>query len=243
MASNPATGYRSASALAFWATLLSIALGVFNALTALSLAGQIQLLEVTRSGVALPPALAEAQDARQRLLGALELTFGIAASVAFLAWVYRANRNARALGAEGMAYSPGWSVGWFFVPVANLFVPYWVLRELWRASTPALGTHWRDAAVSPVVGVWWAVCVVRGVIQYSPLQVVTGRWQLTELPTFGRRWLDGFLEFSWGLLLGELVEIAAGVLSVVVVLSITRLQERRRVLLASEATRQLAATG
>jgi hypothetical protein len=72
---------------------------------------------------------------------------------------------------------------------------------------------------------------------------VTGRQRLADLPSFGPLWLAGLWEFSWGLLLGELVGIAASVLTVVVALSITRLQERTRVLLADGATRQVAAMG
>src|SRR5262249_29946861 len=124
MASGPTNGYRSASALALCTTLLLIAQTVTVAVFALSLAGQIQLLDAAQVGGSLSPAQAEAQDARQRLLGTLERTIGFAAGIALLVWVYRANRNARALGAEGLAYSPGWSVGWFFVPLANLVMPY-----------------------------------------------------------------------------------------------------------------------
>jgi Domain of unknown function (DUF4328) len=243
MASSPANGYRSASALAFCATLLFVALIVTEALAAISLAGQIQLLDAARFGVSLPPAQAEAQDARQRLFGALELALGLAAGIALWVWLYRANRNARALGAEGMTYSPAWSVGWFFVPLANLVMPYVVFRELWKASTPGAGPRWRQAPVSVVLGLWYAVCLARAVIQYSPWPVVTGHWRLAQIRTFGRLWLDGLWEFSWGLLIGQVVEIAASVLTVVVVVSITDLQERRRVLLVGLQERELAAIG
>jgi hypothetical protein len=39
--------------------------------------------------------------------------------VLFLMWVHRANRNARTL-SKGMEVSPGWNVGWFFVPFASV---------------------------------------------------------------------------------------------------------------------------
>jgi hypothetical protein len=233
MAHSPTSDYRSASALAVCVTLLFVAQAVNSALAALSLAGQIQMLDAARFGGSIPPAQAEAHDVRQRLLGALELTLGVAAGIALLVWVHRANRNAHALGSEGMAYSPGWSVGWFFVPLANLVMPYRVLREIWKASTPGAGMHWRQVPVSPILGAWWAVCVARGIIQYSPLQVVTGHWRLADIPTFGPSWLNGLWEFSWGLLIGEVVDIAAGVLTIVVVIRITDSQERRRFLLAN----------
>jgi hypothetical protein len=243
MASSPTNGYRSASALALCTTLLLVAQAVTAAVAALSLAGQIQLLDAVQFGGSVSPAQAEAQDARQRLLGTLELTIGFAAGIAFLVWVYRANRNARALGAEGMTYSPGWSMGWFFVPLANLVMPYRVLRELWKASTPGAGAYWRHAPVSSILGVWWAACLARGVIHYSPWPIVTGHRRLAEIPTFGSLWLNALREFSWGLLIGELVEIAAAVLTIIVVVRITDLQECRRVLIADLEERQVAAIG
>src|SRR6516164_1417595 len=109
MASNPTNSYRSASTLATCATLLFIALAIVEALSALCLVGQIELLDKARFGAAIPPAQAEARDAQNRLLGTIELSLVLAAFIALLLWVYWVNRNARALGAEGMTYTPRWS--------------------------------------------------------------------------------------------------------------------------------------
>ena len=54
----------------------------------------------------------------------------------FFMWLVRANKNARALGARDMEFTPGWMVGWFFVPLANLFKPYEAVEELYLASDP-----------------------------------------------------------------------------------------------------------
>lgn len=65
------------------------------------------------------------RDALQGFLavGSLDSFIGIAIMVVFLCWVYRANYNCRQWGAAGMRFTPGWSVGWFFVPIMNLFRP------------------------------------------------------------------------------------------------------------------------
>lgn len=242
MASRPGSGYRSASTLAFWAALLTVVLAVIHVLAALSLTAQIQLLDAARAGIAIPPAQADAHDARQRLLGTIELTLVCLASVALLVWVYRANRNAHKLGAEGMVYSPGWSVGWFLVPLASLVMPYFVLAELWKASAVGSEADWRRARASPVLGVWWALCFAQGVIRYSPWPFVTGHFQLAEIPQFGPLWLGAMWEFSWGLLIAEIVGIAADVLTVVVIVTITDFQERRQMLLSDLERQELAAT-
>jgi hypothetical protein len=50
-----------------------------------------------------------------------------------LRWVYRANANAHCLNAD-LEMSPGWNVGWFFVPIATWWKPYEGIRDVWRIS-------------------------------------------------------------------------------------------------------------
>ena len=38
-------------------------------------------------------------------------------------WIFNAACNARAFGAKGLQISPGWAVGWYFVPIMWLFKP------------------------------------------------------------------------------------------------------------------------
>jgi hypothetical protein len=175
----------------------------------------------------IPPDLAAVQDARQRLLSAVELGMQIMALLAFMLWVYRTNRNAWALGVEGMKHSPGWSVGWFFVPVMGLFMPYLVIKELWKASDSSLGREWRSAAVSPALGLWWTCCVVNAIIHYSPASVAFGKWNLVDIPRLGEDWLRAMREFFCGRVVADTAEIVVAVLTVVVVVSITVLQERQ----------------
>ncbi|MCL6250713.1 DUF4328 domain-containing protein [Altererythrobacter sp. KTW20L] len=69
-------------------------------------------------------------------------------------WLYRAHANLHEGSVGGLNYSPGWAVGSFFVPVANLFVPMKAMRDLHNRSNgePA------DFAASSVGDVtsWWA---------------------------------------------------------------------------------------
>lgn len=50
-------------------------------------------------------------------------------------WIHRMAANTRSLaGAGKMEYTPGWAVGWFFVPFANLWKPYQAMKELWALN-------------------------------------------------------------------------------------------------------------
>lgn len=63
-------------------------------------------------------------------------------------WMYRNSRNLRALGAQGLRWSPGLSAGGWFIPLANLVIPFFALDELERSS--------RGQRDSPFVWVSWA---------------------------------------------------------------------------------------
>ena len=77
-----------------------------------------------------------------------------AAAIATLRWLYLAKANAFAFGAEDMMVSPGWAIAWFFIPFANLVMPFIAMRETWKAS--AEPRDWQAApapvTLTPVVG-------------------------------------------------------------------------------------------
>jgi hypothetical protein len=83
-----------------------------------------------------------------------QLALFVGTAIAFLVWLYRAEVNARALGAQDMMVGPGWAVGWFFVPLCQLVMPFLAVRELWRAS--ATPRDWQLGAWSPFIALWWA---------------------------------------------------------------------------------------
>jgi hypothetical protein len=86
-------------------------------------------------------------------IGVARLVVLLATGVVFLMWIYRANLNCRGFGATGMKFTPGWAVGWYFVPVANLVYPFLAMREIWRVSTdPA---QWEKVPGSFLLGIWW----------------------------------------------------------------------------------------
>jgi hypothetical protein len=47
-------------------------------------------------------------------------------------WIYRVAANAQVVMPDDNRITPGWSVGWFFVPFANLVMPYRALRQHWN---------------------------------------------------------------------------------------------------------------
>jgi len=102
--------------------------------------------------------LATSNDRRQQLIAVVYLVVALAVIVLFCCWIYRANCNARALGAVGMSFTPGWSVGWFFIPIASLWKPFQAMREIWKASIDPI--RWQSLPTDPLLGWWWAGFIV-----------------------------------------------------------------------------------
>jgi hypothetical protein len=82
--------------------------------------------------------------------------------ILFLKWIYRANLNVRGFGAQGLKFTPGWAIGFYFVPIMNLWKPYQAMLEFWQASQDP--RYWRSNKTSAVVHWWWAFWVFSSVM-------------------------------------------------------------------------------
>lgn len=82
--------------------------------------------------------------------------------VHYCKWVHRANTNVRGFGAQGLAFTPEWAVGWYFVPIMNLIRPYQAMEEICKASrSPA---QWDTESVPSLLGIWWALYVISNIV-------------------------------------------------------------------------------
>lgn len=97
----------------------------------------------------------------------------LGALIAFCFWLYRASQNLHALGVPELRFSPRMAVGWFFIPLMNLFRPYQVMVELWKASSATADTDWRKQPVPALVG-WWWVLLTLGNLNYWVFSRIQG---------------------------------------------------------------------
>ena len=143
--------------------------------------------------------------------------------VLFLMWMHRAATNLPALGSDGQRFSPGWAVGWWFIPIMWFFRPYQVVAEIWRGSNPelTLGREWKRGPVSPLLGWWWALWLVSNVVGLG------GGYSFGLAAAFDSDAIPSSGDLQFDMLVGALT-IAAGVLATLLVLRTTRRQEARR---------------
>ena len=73
-------------------------------------------------------------------------------------WQLRAAHNLRAWGSN-YEFTPGWTVGWYFVPFANLVKPFQAMKEIYGASDPRAATAGYRAATAAagIVVAWWSL--------------------------------------------------------------------------------------
>jgi hypothetical protein len=144
--------FRDLTPLTRWLRWLLIAGVVMSATFAAT--EVVELFRLHREGT--PPDYEDfsREDLAYIGLGLVGLILWVATTVVFLCWNYFAAVNVRALGAKHLRFSPGWCIGWHFIPIANLWKPYQAMREVWQASTSPAA--WSEAPVPALLPRWWA---------------------------------------------------------------------------------------
>ena len=90
---------------------------------------------------------------------------GLACMILFGVWIVRSGKNAwlfshlaRQAGGPPAGFTPpslentpGWAVGWYFIPIANLWKPYGAMKEIVLASSV------REALSASLLPTWWTL--------------------------------------------------------------------------------------
>ncbi len=101
--------------------------------------------------------------------------------VPFFMLLYRISNNLRALDADNMQFTPGWVIGWFFVPLCNLYYPYRAVLELWTASADD-----GDAfafRTPPMLPLWWIGHLASGVLVRLGASIAGDEPSIAEMAT------------------------------------------------------------
>jgi hypothetical protein len=100
-----------------------------------------------------PPEIAtiidEATMRHRRLVMLMDLVISSTITL-FAIWTHRVSTNIHALGGQRIRFTPSWAIGWYLVPIANLWMPYLVMNEIWRVSKGSI-----DARSGRLPQWWW----------------------------------------------------------------------------------------
>lgn len=142
----------------------------------------------------------------------LRIPLFISTVVFFLIWEYRAFNNLSALKAGNLEFSPGWAVGWWFIPFANLIKPFQAMRELWNESDPEYDAESFlsvSAGAPTIMGFWWAF------------------WLLSNFAHQIANKIGESQFFPVALIVASILEIIAAGLIIKIILGIVERQELR----------------
>ncbi|MES9523990.1 DUF4328 domain-containing protein [Streptomyces capoamus] len=149
-----------------------------------------------------------------RLYGAAGIAQGVAlvaTAAVYLCWLWRIRVNAEVFDASRHRMKRGWTIGAWFCPVVNLWFPRRIVADSWDASAP-----WGSRSGHTPVNAWWTLWLVG---------IVVGRFADTS--NRHAETADELKEAARAMLFSDALDIAAAVLAIVVVLQLTRMQERK----------------
>jgi hypothetical protein len=184
---------------------------------------EVQMLDRIVGGETVTQAEALASDARVLLAERVRLLAVFIAAIPFLMWLYRSHRNLKALGAAPLQYTPGWTIGGWFIPIGNLFIPYMVVQEVHRGSDPAgfgESQFVRLGQRSVVVMAWWFCWIASGILAQVGVTMFT-------TSSVGQPELEMLRIASWMLLVTAVLRIGAGVCIIQVMNTILHHQDDR----------------
>jgi hypothetical protein len=115
--------------------------------------------------------LAGSNDSRQLFLLVVMVLVQLVNGVVILRWIYLTNKRVSQLGASNMKFSPGWAVGWNFVPLFSLWKPYQAVKEIWKCSVnPGDRSMVKIPSALPL---WWALWIT-----FSVLNQITSKFSV-----------------------------------------------------------------
>jgi Domain of unknown function (DUF4328) len=207
------------------ATAISVLLGVqvvVTAVQAATLIHRVDLIHRIQRGASVTQAQADAADASVTGVAGFEAMVFIATVIVWCVWQHRAQGNAQRFVLGTTTFTPGWAVGWWFVPIANLFKPFQAVSELWKASHG--GPAWRELSTWSLIGWWWGVwlaSIINVWIGGRAIGVGVRFGSDTHVSTVDQlaardTWSVGWLVFR----------AVAAVLAIVIVRSVGELQQR-----------------
>ncbi|MFI8100791.1 DUF4328 domain-containing protein [Streptomyces sp. NPDC086023] len=166
------------------------------------------------------PAVGDAEATRAQTLhsfsGGPQMLAFLVTGVVFIVWFRRVRGNAEVFLPGGLRMRPGWSVGCWFIPIANLWLPYQNAVDIWGASTQAApGGQYRHVSAAPV-NAWWAVYV--GGLLFARFAVRA--YEAAETA-------DEVVSGVRLVIAGDLLDAVAAVLALLFVRKLTAMQHRK----------------
>lgn len=155
---------------------------------------------------------AERADSLYGTAGLLQGALMVATGVVFLVWFHRVRANADVFEPHVHRWSRGWSVGSWFVPVMNLWVPRRAMADVWEASDSSGRT---DPSLA-LVNAWWAMWVSGFAVSWWSSRLYLRAEEAAEIKSA-----------VTGVMFADVLDLTAAALALLVVRRVTAMQDQK----------------
>ncbi|MFF4447786.1 DUF4328 domain-containing protein [Streptomyces sp. NPDC001502] len=167
-----------------------------------------------------PTAVSDADLARgERLTGLVGTIQGnavIVTGIVFIVWFHRVRTNAEGFAPGADKLARGWAIGAWFVPLANLWLPYRIAVTTWGSSTPSGADGGYRRFPLTLVNLWWGAFVLSRLLGWF------GGMSYSRAQSPG-----AVRDAATTMLVGDVLDVAAAVLAVLFVRRLTAMQHAR----------------
>ncbi|MFD4758794.1 DUF4328 domain-containing protein [Streptomyces sp. NPDC058439] len=143
----------------------------------------------------------------------------LATGIVFILWFRRLRMNAEVFDPSVQPMSPGWSIGAWFIPFANLVLPRRIAGGIWTASAQTNPDgSWRTVPAT-AMNLWWGAWVCSLAFSW-----VTSRQYMRAEKT------QEFIDAAGLVMASDALDIVAAVFAILFVRKLTRMQGERAAL-------------
>ena len=74
-------------------------------------------------------------------------------------WIYKSNLNLQNISSNKLRFSPGWSVGWYFIPIFSIWKPYQAMKEIYLTSQRMANPN-KSSILPGSFIIWWFLWII-----------------------------------------------------------------------------------
>ncbi|MEV6163751.1 DUF4328 domain-containing protein [Streptomyces sp. NPDC052052] len=151
--------------------------------------------------------------------GASQSVMVLATAIVFIIWFRRMRLNAEVFDPNAQRMAPGWAVGAWFIPFANLVLPRRIAGGIWTASDRANTDGSGRTAPTTPMNLWWGAWICSLVFS----RVASQQYARAEEP-------QEVIDAAGMVMASDAFDAVAAVLAILFVRKLTRMQGERAAL-------------
>jgi hypothetical protein len=188
---------------------------IINAVSIISSFLQYELLLDFQNGILFAQEILESNDKREMSIGIIGIIAYLVSSITFLIWFYRAYQNLTKR-ISNTEYSPGWTIGSWFIPIISLFKPFNIMSELNKKTNLIIKSRMIDTAQNKrmYIGLWWGLFLTSGYVGRALFHVAR---RVDDV--------NGLILITTGDIIVSTMKILLGLLTIKLLLNFARIEE------------------